>query len=153
APMPVITGIGHERDSTILDEIAHRRLDTPSKVALHITSTIRENAFAAIESLGRIRTMVRGIIVHERTLLRSHAERIQSGAAAWLRVARAELGLFLVQAQAASQARIKFARLALDTERNRTIDHTRAHWESARREVENLARIIVGLGPESALRR
>lgn len=36
SPIPVVTGIGHERDNTILDEIAHHRFDTPSKVALHI---------------------------------------------------------------------------------------------------------------------
>ena len=30
-PIPVLTGIGHERDSTILDDVAHRRFDTPSK--------------------------------------------------------------------------------------------------------------------------
>jgi exodeoxyribonuclease VII large subunit len=153
APMPVITGIGHERDSTILDEIAHRRLDTPSKVALHIISTIRDNAFAAIEALQRIRTLVRGIIIREKTLLRSHADQIQSGARALFRLARSELELFLAQAQAASRSRIKFALLALETERNRTIDHARARWESARRDVEQLAKIIVGLGPESALER
>lgn len=30
--IPVFTGIGHERDNTILDEVAHTRFDTPSKV-------------------------------------------------------------------------------------------------------------------------
>ena len=29
SPIPVFTGIGHERDGTILDEVAHRRFDTP----------------------------------------------------------------------------------------------------------------------------
>ncbi len=31
-PVPVLTGIGHERDRTVLDEVAHTRFDTPSKV-------------------------------------------------------------------------------------------------------------------------
>ena len=31
-PVPVLTGIGHERDTTVLDEVAHTRYDTPSKV-------------------------------------------------------------------------------------------------------------------------
>ena len=31
-PAPVFTGIDHERDNTVLDEIAHTRCDTPSKV-------------------------------------------------------------------------------------------------------------------------
>lgn len=30
--IPVLTGIGHERDSTLPDEVAHTRFDTPSKV-------------------------------------------------------------------------------------------------------------------------
>ena len=30
--VPVLTGIGHERDNTVLDEVAHTRFDTPSKV-------------------------------------------------------------------------------------------------------------------------
>jgi exodeoxyribonuclease VII large subunit len=36
SPVPVLTGIGHERDSTVLDEVAHQRYDTPSKVVAGI---------------------------------------------------------------------------------------------------------------------
>jgi exonuclease VII large subunit len=43
-PLPCFTEIGHVRDSTILDEIAHQKFDTPSKVALHISRTIHDNA-------------------------------------------------------------------------------------------------------------
>jgi exodeoxyribonuclease VII large subunit len=31
-PVPTLTGIGHERDSTVLDEVAQQSFDTPSKV-------------------------------------------------------------------------------------------------------------------------
>ena len=39
-PIPVLTGIGHERDSTVLDEVAHTRFDTPSKVIAGIEQLI-----------------------------------------------------------------------------------------------------------------
>lgn len=39
-PIPVFTGIGHERDSTVLDEVAHTKFDTPSKVIAGIEQTI-----------------------------------------------------------------------------------------------------------------
>lgn len=39
--VPVLTGIGHEKDSTVLDEVANQRFDTPSKVILGIEQTIR----------------------------------------------------------------------------------------------------------------
>jgi exodeoxyribonuclease VII large subunit len=42
--VPVMTGIGHERDSTLLDEVACMTFDTPSKVIEHISSTITRAA-------------------------------------------------------------------------------------------------------------
>jgi exodeoxyribonuclease VII large subunit len=39
-PIPVMTGIGHERDNTMLDEVAHTRFDTPSKVISGIEQLI-----------------------------------------------------------------------------------------------------------------
>lgn len=43
-PLPVLTGIGHERDSTILDEVASARFDTPSKVIAGIRQAIFNQA-------------------------------------------------------------------------------------------------------------
>lgn len=43
-PIPVLTGIGHERDRTVLDEVAHRAFDTPSKVIAGIEHVIAQRA-------------------------------------------------------------------------------------------------------------
>ncbi|WPH20795.1 exodeoxyribonuclease VII large subunit [Variovorax paradoxus] len=42
--IPVLTGIGHERDSTLPDEVAHTRFDTPSKVIGGIEQQILRRA-------------------------------------------------------------------------------------------------------------
>ncbi|MBT2333236.1 exodeoxyribonuclease VII large subunit [Variovorax paradoxus] len=42
--VPVLTGIGHERDSTLPDEVAHTRFDTPSKVIGGIEQQILRRA-------------------------------------------------------------------------------------------------------------
>lgn len=46
-PIPVITGIGHERDSTVIDEVAHTSFDTPSKVIAGIEQVIAKRAAEA----------------------------------------------------------------------------------------------------------
>jgi len=46
-PIPVLVGVGHERDSTILDELANRSFPTPSLVISHISSLIIDNARSA----------------------------------------------------------------------------------------------------------
>ena len=55
-PFVVFTGIGHERDNTILDEVAFLRFDTPSKVIAYIFNRITENAGLAIQHANEIRT-------------------------------------------------------------------------------------------------
>lgn len=39
-PLPVVVGIGHERDRTVLDEIAHTRMKTPTAVAAFFIDTL-----------------------------------------------------------------------------------------------------------------
>ena len=46
-PIPVMTGIGHERDNTVLDEVANIRFDTPSKVIAGIEQVIAKRAAEA----------------------------------------------------------------------------------------------------------
>jgi exodeoxyribonuclease VII large subunit len=47
AALPVLTGIGHERDSTVLDEVANIPFDTPSKVIAGIEQVIVRRALEA----------------------------------------------------------------------------------------------------------
>lgn len=50
-PIPVITGIGHERDETIPDHVAHTHLKTPTAVAAFLVAQMADAA-AHIDDLG-----------------------------------------------------------------------------------------------------
>jgi exodeoxyribonuclease VII large subunit len=55
--LPLLTGIGHERDNTLLDEVAQQRFDTPSKVIAGIEQLIVRRAAEArahFESIARL---------------------------------------------------------------------------------------------------
>ncbi len=39
-PLPIVVGIGHERDRTVLDEIVHTRMKTPTAVAAFFIDTL-----------------------------------------------------------------------------------------------------------------
>lgn len=55
--VPVWVGIGHEKDRTILDEIAHRSFDTPSKVIGGIRNLIQERAREVMDHLQTIKLL------------------------------------------------------------------------------------------------
>ena len=42
-PLPIITGIGHERDDTVLDMVAHTRVKTPTAAAEHLIACLVES--------------------------------------------------------------------------------------------------------------
>lgn len=55
--VPIWVGIGHEKDRTILDEIAHRSFDTPSKVIGGIRNLIQERAREVMDHLQTIKLL------------------------------------------------------------------------------------------------
>ena len=55
--VPVWVGIGHEKDRIILDEIAHRSFDTPSKVIGGIRNLIQERAREVMDHLQTIKLL------------------------------------------------------------------------------------------------
>ena len=58
--LPVMTGIGHEQDSTLLDEVANEFFDTPSKVIENITGRIAHNALDALGEWEELHAIVQG---------------------------------------------------------------------------------------------
>lgn len=51
-PLPVITGIGHERDDTVADVVAHTKVKTPTAAAEFIINRVFDSA-SALEELTR----------------------------------------------------------------------------------------------------
>jgi exodeoxyribonuclease VII large subunit len=61
-PIPVYTGIGHERDSTVLDEVANLRFDTPSKVIAGIEQVIASRAAQAKVNYAQVSNIAARVI-------------------------------------------------------------------------------------------
>ncbi|WP_425148208.1 exodeoxyribonuclease VII large subunit [Deinococcus sp.] len=61
-PVPVISGIGHARDDTILDEVAGVRMDTPSRAAALIVSTVAAGAQEAYKDYLQIMLAGRAVL-------------------------------------------------------------------------------------------
>lgn len=51
-PLPVITGIGHERDDTMLDSVSHTRVKTPTAAAAYLIGRMEEAA-AALDQISQ----------------------------------------------------------------------------------------------------
>jgi len=71
-PLPVLTGIGHERDETVLDYVAHTRVKTPTAAAAFIIGHQAAEATLLDELYQRITRSAEERILRERQRLERH---------------------------------------------------------------------------------
>lgn len=68
-PLPIITGIGHERDDTVLDIVAYTRAKTPTAVAEFLIKHIYESASELIDIQDSIIFETNKRLIEEATIL------------------------------------------------------------------------------------
>ena len=56
-PIPIMAGIGHKKDYTIINDVSNETFDTPSKVIQKILNTIMDNAHETATNYQEIKTM------------------------------------------------------------------------------------------------
>lgn len=79
-PLPVITGIGHERDDTVLDSVAHTRVKTPTAAAEFLIGCMNDAAEELEMLAGRLYGGIRELLAQEHRKLVSYRNRIPSAA-------------------------------------------------------------------------
>lgn len=72
-PLPIITGIGHERDDTVLDIVAHTRAKTPTAVAEFLIKRIQSAAIVMYELQESIITSTNRKLTEETVFLNTLA--------------------------------------------------------------------------------
>lgn len=75
-PLPIITGIGHDRDECILDMVSHTRVKTPTAAAAFLIDNLNRVAERIDNAAERITSYVQRRMENERTRFLRVAERI-----------------------------------------------------------------------------
>jgi len=72
-PLPVISGIGHERDDTILDIVAHTKVKTPTAAAEMLISRVADFENYLDDCKNRFVELTRETLLHNRQFLENSA--------------------------------------------------------------------------------
>ena len=129
-PLPVITGIGHDKDTSVADMVAHTQLKTPTAVAVWLTDAMAQEMAWLDEAALRLSDMAQTASQRERMRL----ER------AWGELQREALRFCDREA-----ARLTMMRETLSTSTERGIERARAFLDMASEVVSTSA-------PENILR-
>lgn len=75
-PLPIITGIGHDRDECILDMVSYMRVKTPTAAATFLIDHLSEVYTALVSARERISRIAERHLAYEKMRLKQIADRI-----------------------------------------------------------------------------
>lgn len=130
-PLPIITGIGHERDDTVLDSVAHTRVKTPTAAAEYLINCMDLAADKLEVLISQLHDSVSSRLAEEHRKLISYRNRIPS----------------------AVVRRVSDARLALLTTRKDISQAVQTSLSRQRHRLELLQQRLADASPEKMLAR
>ncbi len=152
-PIPVIVGIGHERDRTVLDEIAHTRVKTPTAAAEWLLKRALDT-WERLESLMRtVATTATALVAGNKQQLSQMETLMHSAAQGGLARASARLSAIASLLPSLADKRIALANSALDftAQQLRAAADSRLLQENQR--LDRLKQLSEVLSPTHTLRR
>lgn len=90
-PLPILTGIGHERDDTIIDVVAHTRLKTPTAVAAFLIERQRDEYETLLQMEKNLQQNICRKLEKERNRFEQNGRRYQMATASYCHREKANL--------------------------------------------------------------
>lgn len=136
--IPVLTGIGHERDNTLPDEVAHQRFDTPSKVIAGIEHQILQRTREARMAAEAVFTAASHLTQRTRAEVDRSDAQVRADAQAHLARARHGSTQAMGQVEVASMRQVHEAALRSLARWNEAQGEAQRHLAAARQQVPAL---------------
>jgi exodeoxyribonuclease VII large subunit len=114
-PLPVLTGIGHERDEAVVDLVAHRSLKTPTAVAAFLVERLARLEALVLELAERVADRSREHLGRHHARLQRLADHTREAARQQLRRAQHELAHRSRQATQAPRQHLRHLGQHLET--------------------------------------
>ncbi|WP_296703630.1 exodeoxyribonuclease VII large subunit [Algoriphagus sp.] len=151
--LPVFTGIGHERDETIADLVAHTRLKTPTAVAEFLLSAFREFDEMLTINLRRLDRATRLQLQEQSSGLQNYSHRIQVYCNTRISREKEKLDSNLNRIKSASKNIFQLENLKLASLEKELFQKTQHKLSKELDLLESLSKTLSRLDPNSILAR
>lgn len=152
-PLPVITGIGHERDESVLDLIAHTKVKTPTAAAALLINRLRSVEERIDSCRERITRTVTGHINSEKQRLAAISGRIPALFSVVKTRHEARLDMMAQRLKGAAGNRINAKKHQIDIMEQNILPLAERRLTAARHRLEILEQRAKALDPTLLLRR
>ena len=152
-PLPVITGIGHERDESVLDMVSHTRVKTPTAAAAFLISNLKSVLDEIEDCEQRIHAKVKQRMDMEKIRLLNYAQKIPMLFSVVRTRQEALLGQLLVKMRSSIVYRLQDERHRLIVLQNNMQPVLNRKLTDERHLLDLLSQRLIGLDPNRLLKR
>jgi len=152
-PLPVITGIGHDRDESILDMVSHTRVKTPTAAAQFLITHAEQTLQRIESSEASLVRLTQSRMETERLRMARLAERIPPLCSLYRTRHEAQLDRQMQKLTTAMQHRLDRERMLIATLCSRLTPLTAHLIDRQRHRLQMLEQQCLALDPELLLRR
>lgn len=174
-PIPVVVGIGHERDRTVLDEIAHTRVKTPTAAAAYFIDSLAEacrSVTSLVDQIARygndrlvgegrrlanfdalVPALANGVVERARGLLEREMSRMPVVVESRISREKTRMESFGKILEMASSQRVGAASKRLEEMAQRLMFASASQMKAASGRLESLEGLVKVLSPDNTLRR
>lgn len=152
-PIPVVVGIGHERDRTVLDELACVRCKTPTAVAAFIIDRMREYYARVADLVRRVARYDREALKGEHMRLSNLEQTVPSQVKQKVMRERLRIRDLVAGVERGAASRVRREETRLDKDLLRIFSATSGAVRREEMRLEKLDSMVRVLSPENILRR
>lgn len=152
-PLPVVTGIGHERDRSIADMVAHTAVKTPTAVAEFIIARAADFLSRLEEMRNRALTAAQNANANARTAAEMLAARLLGASALRLAEARNRVSTLAYKTMGAAGRRIGEQGQCAETLRHRLLTAAASRLDAQRNGLDALRKQVEAIDPRAVMRR
>lgn len=152
-PLPVITGIGHERDDTVLDSVAHTRVKTPTAAAEYLIVRMDEAAEQLDRLAFQLREGVMQMLRQARQELQSLSRQIPTVTLQRLQRERKQLDALTTRIPASAVRQLANARIRVAATRQSLLAVVGNQLQRERHRLEMIAQRMKDVSPQRQFER
>ena len=152
-PLPVITGIGHDRDESVLDMVAHTRVKTPTAAAQLLIDNLARTESMIDAARQSIVDSTRRRMQHERVRVESLSARIPVMFSLVKTKEEARVDMLSRRIEAATQRRIATALMQIDSLQTKLQSAVNRQLVDARHRLQLIEQRVEAVNPERLLQR
>ncbi len=153
APVPVFTGIGHETDSSIADDVGHTPAKTPTACAGLLVARVQEVTDALASAWRAIAGQATRTVTHHDQQLDRHASDLHRVGRLALETADRGLANYRERVAGGARSHLRAAEVAVGTRQHRLTHRAPRVTTEADRVLQAIEARVRALDPERALAR